>query len=151
MNRTLYFAYGSNMRSARLRARVGPVRALGPGRLPHHALRTDKPGRDGTAKANLRSCPGSAVYGVVFELAEAALELLDGFEGGYRRERVRVELATGETVEAVTYVSERRGADRRLAADYLEHLLAGAREHALPDAWIAVLEALPRRGPDAGP
>ena len=145
MRRVFYFAYGSNMRTARLRARVGPVRVLGAARLAGHALRTDKPGRDGTAKANLRPAPGSAVHGVLFELAEEALGALDGYEGGYRRVRVRVELPTGERVEAVTYISERRGSDRRLAADYLSHLVAGAREHGLPDAWIGLLEALPRR------
>lgn len=145
MTRVLYFAYGSNMRTARLRERVGPVQALGPARLPGHALRTDKPGRDGTAKANLRRSPDAAVHGVLFELTEDALAILDRFEGGYRRERVRVELSTGERVEAITYVSERRGRDPRLAAEYLGHLVAGAREHGLPDAWIAILEALPRR------
>lgn len=148
MTRVLYFAYGSNMRTARLRARVGPVRAVGPARLPGHALRTDKPGRDGTAKANLRPSPGAVVHGVVFELGEGALEILDGFEGGYRRTRVEVVLAAGERAEAVTYVSERHGPDNRLAADYLAYLIAGAREHGLPDAWISLLEALPRRGPD---
>ena len=50
----LYFAYGSNMSSARLAARLGPTRCLGRAVLDHFALAWNKPGLDGSGKANLR-------------------------------------------------------------------------------------------------
>ena len=48
----LYFAYGSNLFSARMRERVPSAQARGPARLAGHRLTVDKPGRDGTAKAS---------------------------------------------------------------------------------------------------
>ena len=47
----LYFAYGSNLSSPRLRARVPSARPEGVARLEGQRLALDKPGRDGTARS----------------------------------------------------------------------------------------------------
>jgi hypothetical protein len=135
-----YFAYGSNMSSARLRERVRSARALGAARLDGFAWRCNKRGADGTAKANLEREAGSSVWGVLYELDRADLAVLDRAEGGYRRIGVAVDWQ-GERAPAETYVSDRLCGDAP-AAWYLAFLLAGAREHALPSDWVAALEAL---------
>ena len=50
--------------------------------------------------------PGAMVGGVLyFDVSPADIDALDAFEGSeYRRETVRVVLASGETVEAGTYL-----------------------------------------------
>lgn len=146
--RVLYFAYGSNLSSARLRARLEGVRPAGPARLDDHRFALDKRGHDGSAKANVVPHPGEAVWGALYELAHAHLPDLDRFEGGYERVTVEVVRREGGLVEAVTYRSTLR-VEGWLPFDwYHAHLVRGAREHGLPEDWIARLEALPfREGP----
>ncbi len=154
-----YFAYGSNMSSARLSSRVASARAQGVVHLRGWCLAFDKPGRDGTGKANLVREPGALVWGVAYTLDPAEWEILDGFEPGYRRFPVRCERAGGGPLPAVTYRFERseraardegRGRSERgraapppgPSAEYLGHLVAGAQEHGLPADYRSRLEGL---------
>ena len=59
----VYFAYGSNLHSGRLRSRAPGAQALGAARLRGVRLVCNKLGRDGTAKANLEPAPSSHVWG----------------------------------------------------------------------------------------
>lgn len=146
--RLLYFAYGSNLSSARLRARLEEVEVLGPAVLREHRLALDKRGHDGSAKANVVPHPGEEVWGVVYELAVAHADALDRFEGGYERVGVEVHHAERGPLDVVTYRSELRVEGWLPFAWYRAHLVEGAREHGLPPDWIARLEALPfREGP----
>jgi cation transport regulator ChaC len=135
----LYFAYGSNMASARLRERAASARPLGAARLRGFAWRCNKRSVDGTAKANLVRAPDEETWGVLYELRAQELDALDRAEGGY--ERVLVEVWQDDRVRpAYTYVSGGAGAAAAPATWYLALVAAGAREHALPLAWIAALE-----------
>lgn len=138
----VYFAYGSNLASHRMRERVPSARAAGPLFLPGYQITTDKAGRDGTGKANLKARPGAGVWGVGWQLDPSEWPLLDACERGYAR--IRVEPA-GVTVAVATYVSDRLTADPVLASEYKAIILSGAREHGLPPDWISLLEALPAR------
>jgi gamma-glutamylcyclotransferase (GGCT)/AIG2-like uncharacterized protein YtfP len=141
--RLLYFAYGSNLSSARLRARLEDVRPAGPARLGDHRLALNKRGHDGSAKANIVPHPGETVWGALYELAHGHLDDLDRFEGGYERATVAVERREGGLVEAVTYRSTLLVEDWLPFDWYHAHLVEGAREHGLPAEWVARLEALP--------
>lgn len=144
-----YFAYGSNMASDRLGQRVPSARALGPARLTGFEWRCDKRSADGSAKANLARTDGAETWGVLYEIADAEFAALDRLEGGYERIEVAVEHAA-ETRKAFTYLSTRL-ADGEPPADwYLGLILAGAREHGLPEAWIAWLERA-REGGEVSP
>ncbi len=143
--RDLYFAYGSNMSSRRLRARVPEARAIEPAHLPGRLLALNKRGRDGSAKANLVDAPDARVWGVLYELAVVDWERLDPYEGGYERVRVEVVRAGGGIVEAGAYVSTRITPEPVVYDWYRELLLEGAREHGLPDDYQALLAALPTR------
>lgn len=140
-----YFAYGSNLFSERLRGRVPSAEAVGMARLDGYRLTTDKQGRDGTAKANLRVETGARVWGVLYRLDEAHWAPLDAAEGGYARIAVEVSAGDGSRSRALTYTSSLLTRDAVLAIAYKRLLVEGAREHGLPAAWIAHLEALPGR------
>ena len=149
----LYFAYGSNMRSARLAARVGAVQALATAQAHGFGLRFDKPGRDGSGKANLVEAPGSCVWGVVYSMGPGAFRALDRFEPGYHRTSLSLEDGSGAPLVAWTYVypaGDTQAAETsrglRPSPDYLDHLLAGAREHGLPASWSRTIRSVARGG-----
>lgn len=137
-----YFAYGSNMATARLRARAASARPLGAARLDGFAWRCSKHSLDGTAKANLAPDGEAETWGVLYEVEGADLEALDRSEGGYERIVVVVQLGDAELREAYTYVSQRLCEGDVAPADwYLALVVAGAREHGLPDAWVRSIES----------
>jgi gamma-glutamylcyclotransferase (GGCT)/AIG2-like uncharacterized protein YtfP len=140
----LYFAYGSNLATRRMRERVPGARAHGRARLAGFRLVSDKPGRDGTAKLNLVRDAAAMVWGAVWALRAEDLVALDRFEGGYERVAVTVGAEAGP-LAATTYASPLRSADSGLARAYKALVLAGAREHGLPPEWLAFLESLPER------
>ena len=137
----LYFAYGSNLWQPRLECRVGRVRALGVAHLPDYTLRWNKRSTDGSAKCDITPAAGDEVIGVVYELDEGKIETLDRIEGvgaGYDRSDVRVEL-DGKMVTACAYIATEVD-DTLLPYDWYRHLvLAGARQHGLPAAYVARL------------
>ena len=139
-----YFAYGSNLASRRLLARVPGARARGRARLGGWRLVADKPGRDGSAKLNLVRDPTARVWGALWELAAPDLARLDRYEGSYERVEVAVDGDAGR-LGAVTYASRLRGAPPGLDRAYKAFILEGAREQRLPPAWLALLESLPER------
>jgi len=140
----LYFAYGSNLCSPRMRERVPSAQSRGVARLDGRRLALDKPGRDGTAKANLRPEAGSSVWGVVYALHREHWSALDACERGYRRIEVSVSLG-GAPIAVATYASELQTDDPVPSRAYKRFLVEGAREHGLPAHWVALLEALPER------
>ena len=141
-----YFAYGSNMSSARLRQRTPSARALGIASLPGHALRWHKLGRDGTGKCDIARCGEGAnevVWGVLYEIAVAEKEALDRIEGlgiGYSEAQVCVKTGAGG-VWALTYRAKPGRIEPSLKPlpDYKAHVLAGAVEHGLPAHYVAAL------------
>ena len=148
-----YFAYGSNMSTARLRERTPSAQALGTGRLPRHALRWHKLGRDGSGKCDALFTGDQAdtVWGVLFDVAWAEKPRLDAAEGlgiGYFDIEVQVATATG-TVHARTYQAWPDKIDTALRPFdwYKEHVLRGAHEHGLPVAYVAGIERIETVGP----
>jgi hypothetical protein len=140
----LYFAYGSNLASRRMRDRVPGARARGRARLAGFRLVADKPGRDGSAKLNVVPDPAGFVWGALWELTASDLARLDGHEGGYARLAVTVDADAG-ALAATTYASELCGAAPGLERGYKACVLEGAREHGLPAGWVARLASLPER------
>lgn len=150
----LYFAYGSNMFSPRLRARCPSARFVTTAGADCHDLRFDKMGLDDSGKGNLVPGPnGHHVHGALFELDASDTALLDGFEGpGYRRDdtfSVRRRDTGGEIV-AATYIATSRRDGLRPFDWYLALILAGALEHGLPVAQTHALRATPTQ-PDPDP
>jgi len=129
----LYFAYGSNLSSARLRTRVGPVTIHAPAHLPTHEHRFSKPGLDGTGKGNISPHPHRSVHGVLYELSPPQLDHLTTFEGGYRRVSLSVFTITSPTpIPALTFIALSPGNAPAPSPTYLDHYREGFLEHALP-------------------
>lgn len=162
-----YFAYGSNMNTARVTARIGPTRRVLSAVLHDHELCFDKASRvPGIAHANVRAVTGKRVEGALFKLLHPwQIRLMDPFEGhphDYERHRMSVITAEGP-IEAWVYIAAPGTTAGALkpAREYLAHLLAGERflspgYHArlagveavegLDDATLATL-GLSRRSP----
>lgn len=132
----LYFAYGSNMLPARLRARCPSARIAGTGAAVGFDLAFSKASKDGSGKATLTAAADAVTPGVLFEIASAELQALDRAEGvgsGYERldDFTVTNGATGASVSVATY--------RATATDhallpydwYLALVIAGARCHGL--------------------
>jgi cation transport regulator ChaC len=140
----IYFAYGSNMDTARLRSRVGECTPLGVATLPRYALRFHKRSIDGTAKCNAYFNGGESdhVIGVLFEVPEDRKPDLDKAEGlgkGYHEQVVTVTLADGSTQAAFVYVADKTHIDDnwKPTAEYRGFVESGAREHGLPEDYIS--------------
>ena len=144
----LYFAYGSNMLTARIEERLGPCGRLGAACLTGHVLRFHKlGGLDGTGKCDAfpSDDPGDRVWGALLRLTETQLARLDTIEGpGYRRVAVGV-TCDEQLVEATMYLAKRETRDSCLRPldSYKKMVLAGARELDLPADYIAAIEAVP--------
>jgi len=150
----IYFGYGSNMLTRRLRARVPSADPIGTGRLPGHRLHFHKRSRDGSGKCNVVPVEDAhdVVHGVLFELRADDVDALDEAEQrgrGYERQTVRVRGPSSSPVDAFAYVAQPAYVDDALLPYdwYRALVLAGAREHGLPPAYRSRLEAV-RSYPD---
>ncbi len=144
----LYFAYGSNMLSARLRERCPSARPVGIADAFGWAVRFHKHGRDGSGKASLAAAdtPEAKVPGVLYEIALYERGDLDRAEGRYLRDDAfAVVLAsTGVAATASTYIAEAETCRPGLQPFdwYVGLMLAGAREHGLDPGYIGMLAAV---------
>ncbi len=140
-----YFAYGSNMLTARLRERVPSATAIGIGQLVGYALRWDKrSSRDGSGKCDAEATgrQDDVVWGVLFELDpedKPALDKAEGLGAGYMEKTVHVMTEAGP-ITAITYYATDKDASLRPYHWYKTLVIAGAREHGLPTSYRSHLE-----------
>jgi gamma-glutamylcyclotransferase len=133
----LYFAYGSNMKTNRLKERVGKVACLGKRVLSDFELCFNKKGNDGSGKANIMKKQNSFVEGVLFKLTAKQMKKLDTFEGvaikHMKREKVTVQNQRGQSQEVLAYVACKNYRRLKLkpTEEYLGFILDGAKEHKL--------------------
>lgn len=145
MGTLICFAYGSNMSSARLQARLPDARRLGLARLPGYELRFHKRGTDGSAKLDVvpAEAVSAQVLGVLYAVTTADKARLDAIEGsGYRPEPVHVHTTDDRTIEAFMYRALDIDASLQPYHWYVHHVIVGAREAGLPAAYIAAIEAV---------
>jgi len=146
----LYFAYGSNMSSRRLRAadRAPSAVFIETARLAGHRLVFDKIGMDGSAKADCEPSadPGDQVHGALFRIEardRAALDRAEGLGKGYDAFEVDVASASGVATRALTYLATLKNPALLPFDWYVRHVLLGARECGLPASYVAVIEKVP--------
>jgi gamma-glutamylcyclotransferase len=140
------FAYGSNMCSGRFHAyRVSPHGTGRPGVLLGYRLQFDKKSTaDRSGKANVVAQQGSEVWGVLYTISDADKKKLDEGEGGYQPLKLPLRLEHNRTTEAWVYVARKSRKDPSLRPFtwYKRFLVEGAREHSLPQNYIAELERI---------
>ena len=139
----VYFAYGSNMSTARLRERMPGCMPLGIATLPGHALRFHKRSKDKSGKCNaLATGDGQSVVGVLFSFDPAERTKLDKAEGvgnGYEHATVTVINDKGRRRKVLTYLASPNAIDDSLVpySWYKNFVLAGCAEHGLPADYVA--------------
>jgi len=149
----LYFAYGSNMDWAQMKARCPSVVFAGIARLADHRLAfTRKSVKRGCGVADVVRETGSSVWGAVFQLSEldvGALDKSEGYRPGrdknsyWRRERmVFLNGDENRPVTAQTYFADPQPNPPLPNEAYKALFLAGARYWHLPADYIAELEAI---------
>lgn len=131
-NLFLYFAYGSNLSTPRLKARTPSASVVGSALLDHHALRFNKRGSDGSAKCSFDPKAGEVLHGVLYRVQATERSILDRVEGvgcGYDALEVSVRIDSGESVKALTYRASDAYRTSHLPAWYRTHVLFGMMEH----------------------
>jgi hypothetical protein len=143
-----YFAYGSNMSSRRLIARVPDARPLGTGVLGGHELRFHKRGKDGSGKCDAHQVDrdDARVVGVLFEVSPEGKTILDRIEGlgaGYEEKLVTVTTPDGNRTLAHTYYATDIADGLLPYCWYRHHVLSGAREFGLPADYVRSIASVP--------
>jgi gamma-glutamylcyclotransferase len=143
----LYFAYGSNLLTRRLRERTPSAQVVAVAALPQHGLRWHKAAQDGSGKCDVIPDPEATVWGVVYRLDSREKPALDAAETlgvGYAQKQVWVQANAGPLQAWVYYALKTHPA--ALPYDWYHALVVtGAREHGLPPDYVATLAAAPSK------
>ena len=115
------------MSAARMKQRLGweaPRRAAS---LKDFQLVFDQAGFNDPSwsPANIRPEQGGLVEGMVYEVEEKDLKILDGYEKYYQRLEVKVMAAKEKKMDAVTYLSKKPRGGKPPTQEYLNFLLEG--------------------------
>ncbi|MFW6200947.1 MAG: gamma-glutamylcyclotransferase family protein [Gemmatimonadota bacterium] len=153
----LVFQYGSNLSTARINAATrlcGRARVIGPAftAAPYELAFTVWSESNGCAAADLLPGRGRAIWGVLYEIPEPAvfrsrcppdrtcLDMVENEGRSYVRTRVQVCDGIGGDPLAepvLTYLGNRRRRGIRTSTAYVRHILAGLREHRVPEEYVA--------------
>lgn len=134
----LYFAYGSNLYSKRLKSRIPSATTVAVVSLPNYQLFFDKRGTDGSGKGNIRKTNDSIVHGIIYEIKAEEKVALDRIEGtGYDDVSLQIPVES-ELIKVFTYMAKESHTDHSLSpySWYKNLVIAGAKEHELPQAYI---------------
>lgn len=133
--RHLYFAYGSNLCVQQMARRCPDAVSPRLATLPDHDWLINERG-----VATIEPFSGSQVHGVIWDVSDRDLAILDSAEGvpvRYRRDRMTVD-TDGGPLQVWVYIDHRvePGAPR---PGYLERIIDGAQQHGLPERWVEFL------------
>jgi gamma-glutamylcyclotransferase len=148
----LYFAYGSNLLTQRLRERTPSAVKVASGILHRHELCWHKSAADGSGKCDVTASPNdtSLVYGVIYRIHVAEKSILDLAETlgiGYAEKQVSIETSSGR-LQALLYFALKIDPDAIPYDWYHQLVVAGAREHNFPARYLTALAAVLSK-PDA--
>jgi gamma-glutamylcyclotransferase (GGCT)/AIG2-like uncharacterized protein YtfP len=163
MNKELYFAYGSNLNRADLHKwcvdrdlLTLELNQVGIAELPDHklAFSVHSQSRNGGV-LDIRESIGRCVEGVLFEVTQEQLSILDRKEGApnfYQRIKVTVIDSNGNLVQAITYRvnPDNAGSYVQPSEDYLEVVKAGYRSFGISDFGLEAAAANRPCAPEDG-
>jgi AIG2 family protein len=146
----LYFAYGSNMCTGRLRRRVPSATSVRIAKLTGHSFRFHKRSTDGSAKSDAFETGNLSdlVRGVIFDIDEREKPELDRVEGlgeGYNEKSATVLDESGHEHRVFLYIADANSIDNTLSpySWYKRFVVDGARHHALPTEYVNIITAMP--------
>ncbi len=143
MNRVLYFAYGSNLDAEQMKTRCPSSQACFTAELRDHRLGFtyfSKRWKGGTA--DLVPEGGCSIWGVVYQLAEIEVPLLDRFEAGYHRVGLTVRTDDGELHDILSYAVRGEKQSFRPTPAYRDKMLRWGKHWSLPDAYLEFIRTL---------
>jgi gamma-glutamylcyclotransferase (GGCT)/AIG2-like uncharacterized protein YtfP len=140
-----YFAYGSNMNWEQMQRRCPSAKFVCVASLKNYRFAIARHSRlRNCGTANIFAETGSEVWGIVYDVSEQELAVLDGFEDGYRREKVQVlSIGNGQSsIEVLVYIAEKEDNVPLPSSEYRQLIIAGARYWNIPEMYLLVLEQL---------
>ena len=142
-----FFVYGDNLNPTQLKRRAPEYQFVCKGYLPDHTIqfsRWSSQWRCGLASVG--PSPGEQVWGIVLEITDEDLKLLDDFEGettegAFRHLPVTVVNEEGEKMLVMTHAATPIGKFKP-KEHYLEWVIKGAIHWKLPDPCLESWRAL---------
>jgi hypothetical protein len=141
----LYFAYGSNMNWPQMQRRCRSARFVCTAQLPGYRFAIARHSRlRDCGTANIFPEAGSMVWGIVYEVSESDMLIMDSYEDGYSRQTTLVHgLGTNPAVlEAIVYIAPKEVGVPLPNAEYKRLMLEGARHWRLPAEYCSMLDQL---------
>ena len=136
----LYFSYGSNMLTVRLRERTQSAVPVRTGQITRRRLTFNKVSTDGSGKCDIEQTDKDTdlVYGIIYRISvedKQALEKAEGVGKGY--DESTIEVATSEGTErAITYIATSKDPSLNPYHWYKALVVCGALEHGLPAYYV---------------
>lgn len=140
-----YFAYGSNMNWPQMQRRCCSARFVCTARLPGHRFAIARHSRlRDCGTANILPEAGSTVWGIVYEVSESDMLIMDSFEDGYSRHKNFVYSidSSPSKLEVIVYIAPKEIAVPLPNAEYKRLILEGARHWRLPADYCSMLDQL---------
>lgn len=140
-----YFAYGSNMNWQQMQRRCPSSEFVCIARLMNYRFaiaRHSRLRKCGTA--NIFAEHGSEVWGVVYDVNNRDLIILDSFEDGYQREQILVHPANdgNRPLESLVYIAPKEEAPPPPNLEYKRLMIEGATHWNLPQIYLAMLHKI---------
>lgn len=153
----ILFAYASLMNPGQMAERSPGARTLGVARLVDYCLCFPQASRTHAgASAGIEPRPGNAVWGVLYDVPENDVPVLnyhEGFEPSgpadanrhLLREVIVQRLGGSDATKAMAYFAVPDGTHDAPSAAYMNAIIDGALYHGLPKAYLAALERVRTR------
>ena len=144
-----YFAYGSNLNWRQMQRRCPSSRFLTIANLPDYEFGITRHSRlRDCGTANVYPALGKEVWGAVYDVSDADLVIMDGFEDGYRREIMSVYTPgnSSPALQVLVYVAAIESNVPLPTPEYKRLIIEGARHWNFPSSYIALLETIQTGG-----
>lgn len=144
-----YFAYGSNMNWPQMQRRCPSSKFVTIAKLPDYEFGITRHSRlRDCGTANIYPVAGKEVWGAVYDVSDADLIIMDGFEDGYHREILSV-YAPGNSrpaLQVLVYIADIENNVPLPNQEYKRLILEGAHHWNIPSSYIAILETIQTGG-----
>lgn len=144
-----YFAYGSNLNWRQMQRRCPSSKFVTIAKLPDYEFGITRHSRlRDCGTANVFPVNGREVWGAVYEVSDADLIIMDGFEDGYRREILSVYVPdnSSQPLRALVYIAEIESDVPPPNPEYKRLILEGAHHWNIPSSYIVMLETIQTGG-----
>ena len=140
-----YFAYGSNLNWPQMQRRCPSAQFVTIATLPDYQFGITRHSRlRDCGTANVYPLAGKEVWGAVYEVSAADLNVMDGFEDGYERAILSVYAPdnTGAALLALVYIAAIEQNVPKPNPEYKRLILEGAHYWNIPRSYITMLETI---------